>query len=214
MKESRLMAYRTSRLGLALLCGILTSSCGLLQRAPVHVNTYLLSLDIMPEVAPAAVKKGTLLVAMPHARPGFDTSRMGYMLRPHELRYFATSQWADTPARMLAPLLVRVLERSGNWEAVVQMPTSVRGEYRAELDNLTLRQEFFERPSQVRLQAHVQLIDLQRQCVLGVRHFEVLATALSDDPYGGVLAANQAVASLLEDVAGWLGRSVTEDARC
>lgn len=214
MKSSRHIASRPSRLCLAFLVGMLMNSCGFPQRVPVQVNTYLLSLDTMPEVAQTRVRQGTLLVAVPRARAGFDTQRMGYMLRPHELLYFATSQWADTPTRMLAPLLARVLEQSGQWEAVAQMPTSVRGNYRVDLDDLALRQEFLDRPSQVRLQAHVQLIDLQRQCVLATRHFEVLASAPSDDPYGGVLAANQAVANLLEDLVGWLGRSVTEDARC
>ena len=214
MKHSRYIASRTSRLGLVLLYGVLMHGCGFSQRAPVHVNTYLLSLDTMPEVAPTHVRKGTLLVAMPRARAGFDTPRMGYMRRPHELLYFATSQWADTPARMLAPLLVQVLERTGTWEAVAQMPTTVQGNYRVELDNLALRQEFFERPSRVRLQARVQLIDLQRQCVLGTRYFEVLKTAPTDDPYGGVRAANQAVTSFLGEVASWLGRSHILDAPC
>jgi cholesterol transport system auxiliary component len=194
--------------------GLLLPGCGLLQRAPTPVHTYLFSLDTLPDVAPAPVKQGTLLVAVPRARAGFNTPRMGYMLRPHELRYFATSQWADTPARMLAPLLVQVLEQSGQWEAVVQMPTVVQGEYRMELEHLALRHEFFAQPSQVRLQAHIQLIDLRRQCIMGARHFEVLAPAPSDDPYGGVLAANQAVTSLLQEVAGWLGSSVTGNSLC
>lgn len=178
-------------------------------------HTYLLSLEreadeLSTEIIPAA-DAPTLLVNVPKAQAGFDTPRMVYLQRPHEVQYFATSQWADTPARMLAPLLVQVLERTGGWGAVIQMPSSVRGDYRVDIDNLSLQQEFVSRPSLVRLAFRAQLVDLRRQCVLGVRGFVALEEASSEDAYGGVLAANRAVATLLPQLAAWLNASINQD---
>ncbi len=209
MKNIWTSAYCLCRISLTALLVVLLSACVFPRQADVQVTTYLLSIETPGE--PASMQdgegKGTLLVGVPLARSGFDTRRMGYMLRPHELRYFATSQWADAPARMLAPLFVEAFEHTGTWQAVVRMPSVVPGDYRVDVDNLVLRQEFFDRPSQVRVQARVQMIDLRRQCVLGTEEFEALTATPSDDAYGGVLAANQAVASLLKQVADWLSGS-------
>lgn len=193
------------RIGLIWLLMAILGACAVPGREAVPLNTYLFSLDETLEVVKATDTPGrdTLLVSVPRARPGFDTPRMAYMHRPHELRYYASSQWAETPARMFAPLLLQTLERTGGWAAVVPMPTVVRGRFRLDTDNLSLRQEFFDRPSQVRLQGRVQLVDLQQQCVIATRGFEVVEATPTDDAYGGVLATNQAVGKLLELVARW-----------
>ena len=53
----------------------------------------------------------TLIVNPPHAAAGFDSPRIIYVREPHKLEYFAHSEWVDTPARMLAPLLVAAIEQ-------------------------------------------------------------------------------------------------------
>ncbi|TAJ96328.1 MAG: hypothetical protein EPO39_20250 [Candidatus Manganitrophaceae bacterium] len=176
------------------------------------IHTYVLN----PEGAPAEGRGGpgkgassVLLVNLPQAQSGFDTERIAYLKRSHEVSYYAASEWTDPPARMLAPLLVQALERSHVWRTVVQMPSAVRGDYRLDSDHLTLAQEFFERPSRVRLTLRTQLIDLQHARPVGTKAFEILEEAPSEDAYGGVIAANRAVAKLLEEVAVWV-RDCTE----
>jgi cholesterol transport system auxiliary component len=145
-----------------------------------------------------------LLVSAVQADPAFDTARMVYITRPHEVSYYATNQWAETPARMLESLLLRSLEKSGLWRVVVPIPSSVHGDYRLDTQGLVLRQEFSQKPSQVRLGFRLQLVALHDQVVLGTRRFEVVENAPTDDAYGGVLAANRAVSTLLEQVTQWM----------
>jgi cholesterol transport system auxiliary component len=135
---------------------------------------------------------------------------MAYLLRPHEVRYYASNQWADTPSRMLARLLTQVLDRSGPWRTVVQLPSSVRGNYRLDTEDLAIQQEFFSQPSRLRLTLHIQLVELPTQTVIAARRFEIVEDALSDDAYGGVLAANRAVTKLLDQTAAWLGRCLKD----
>ena len=97
-----------------------------------------------------------------------------------------------------------IRDRSGTWGAVVQMPSTVRGDYRLDIEHLALQQEFFQKPSQVRLTLRTQLVELQQQCVLGSRVFEVLENAPTEDAQGGVIAANLAVAQLLKQMKSWL----------
>ena len=173
---------------------------------PLH--TYLLS----PEkgawsMQPSTNKHeahGVLLLSVPQAEAGFDTPRMVYLTRAHEVGYYASNQWAETPVRMVGALLVQSLEKSGLWRVVVPMPSPVRGDHRLDTQALALQQEFLQRPSQVRVGFRLQLVELREQVVVGTRRFEAVENAPTDDAYGGVLAANRAVATLLDQVADWV----------
>ncbi|MGE5302782.1 MAG: ABC-type transport auxiliary lipoprotein family protein [Alphaproteobacteria bacterium] len=187
--------------------------CSLGPAETTPVRTYLLEPSFFAKTIPANPARGdraTLLVSVPRAQPGFETPRMAYLLRPHELNYYAFNQWVDTPGRMMLKLLVESMERSGLWRAVVQAPSPVRAEYRLDCDSLVLQQQFFS-PSRVRLGLRAQLIDVRRQTVIGARNFEAFAASPSEDAYGGVVAANEASARLLEELTVWVATVMDED---
>ncbi len=180
---------------------------------PVH--TYQLSLDAgEAEVRPAPVNAPVLLVGLPQADPGFETPRMVYLKRQYELEYYAVNQWADTPARMFAPLLVQALSRTGAWRAVIPLPGSIRGDFRLDSNGFTLQQEFLEQPGRVRVTVRTQLVDLKESRIVGTRAFEAIETAPSDDAYGGVLAANRAIAAMLDQIASWLQECARRASEC
>ena len=143
-----------------------------------------------------------ILIAEPMARPGYDSARMVYVTRPYELRFFARHEWVSPPAQMLAPLLATALERGGRFRAV-QSPSDVAAAFRLETEILALQQEFTVQPSQVRFALRAQLIDLAERRVVGSGDFEAVEAAASDDPYGGVVAAQHAVTRVLGDLAKW-----------
>ncbi len=157
---------------------------------------------VLPIVAPS------LLVSQPRAVARLNHSNIIYMRQPHKLEYFSLSEWADTPARMLAPLIVAAVENSGAFHAVVQAPSSADGELRLDTEVLQLQHEFDVKPSQVRFVLRADLIDDTTRQVIATRRFEAVATAPSDDTYGGVLAANQAVKTVLEELATFCAEAV------
>ena len=173
---------------------------------PLH--TYLLS----PEkgawsTQPSANKheaQGVLLLSAPQAEAGFDTPRMVYLTRAHEIGYYATNQWAETPVRMIGTLLVQSLEKAAFGGLWSPCRARSRADHRLDTQGLVLQQEFLQRPSQVRVGFRLQLVELRDQVVVGTRRFEAVENAPTDDAYGGVLAANRAVATLLDQVADWV----------
>ncbi len=180
------------------------------QNAP---HTFLLNPDVAVKKlspTPKRLDPLILLINQPTAQAGFETPRMAYLLRPHEVSYYAFNQWADTPARMFAVLLTQTMERTGLWHAVVQAPSAVKADYRLDCDNLVLEQQFFSRPSRLRVAMRALLIDHKRQNVLGTRNFEIFEAAPSEDAYGGVLATNRAAARLLDQLATWVSALVNE----
>jgi cholesterol transport system auxiliary component len=183
-------------------------ACALPRSTESPIHTYVLAVDDSAWEPGAQARppgaKGVLIVGLPQAEAGFDSARMAYLQRPYEVNFYATNQWADTPARMLVPLLVRSLESTGLWRAVTPMPTTVRGDYRLDISGLVVQQEFLQQPSRTRILLRTQLIDLKDQRVMGSSSFEALEPAPSDDAYGGVLAANRATAKVLQALEGWM----------
>ncbi|HXE40970.1 MAG TPA: ABC-type transport auxiliary lipoprotein family protein [Azonexus sp.] len=176
----------------------------LLQKTPPPM---LYGLDSTPAAAaearatPAPSTAPTLVVNLPRAAAGHNSQRMIYLRQPYTLEYFAHSQWVDTPARMLQPLIAAAVERSGRFAAVVAMPASVSGDFRLETELLRLQQEFMSRPSRVHLTLRATITDMATRRVVAWRQFDTVVEAASDDPYGGVLAANRAVGEVLEQLA-------------
>ena len=150
---------------------------------------------------PAAAR--VLVVHMPVAASGFDSARIVYTQQPNRLQIYARHEWIDTPARMLAPLLVTVLERSGAFDAVVLAPSAALGTLQLDTQLLRLQQEFAAPPSRVRLVLRAQLIHPGSRQVLATKEFEQSAVSPSEDAPGGVAATQQAVNALLSEVALW-----------
>ena len=184
------------------------SACALSRGTDEPVRSYVL------EIGEGGEARGTdrsrpsnlpnLLVSLPQPAPGYESQRMAYEQVPYELRYFATSQWVDSPARMLTPLIMHALENSGEWGAVIQLPSVLRGDYRLDLSQVALVQEFTQQPSQIRVSLRAQVVTVFDPRVIGTRIFEFREDALTEDAYGGVQAAQKVVGKLLVELQHWL----------
>ena len=195
-----------SQIALAGILAVACSGCGLL--APVRVEpSSIFALEAtIANSAPKDALGQPLVVAVPQARPAFDSARMVYVSKTYEVRFFAKNQWVDTPARMLAPLLVQALGTSGRFQAV-RSGAGVDAALRLETEITALQQEFTVVPSRVRFGLRAQLVDLAEHRIVAVTDLESVEQAPSDDPYGGVVAANRALQRLLPELSSWCEQS-------
>ncbi len=161
-----------------------------------------------PVQRPAAGAQ-TLMVALPRAAPGYGSARMLYLQREHELQAFAYNEWVDSPAQMLAPLLVRSLQGSGTFAVVLLAPTAAVAGLRLETEIIRLHQDFSTRPSQLRLTMRAVLLDTRARQAIAWREFDDSAATGSDDPLGGVRAAQQAVQRVLAALTAWSAEAAT-----
>lgn len=199
----------------ALLLATMMTSCLSPRTDSTEIHTYQLSLNGgSSEVRPGNPDGPVLLVSQPQAEPGFETLRMVYVKRPYELEYYAVNQWADTPVRMFTPLMIQALNQDSMWRAVIPQPSSIRGDYRLDTHGFLVQQEFFQSPSRVRVMVQAQLVDLKESTILSTRALEVVENATSENPYGGVQAANRAIAGLLEQIRSWLRQCVQHSSEC
>jgi cholesterol transport system auxiliary component len=183
---------------------ILTAACACSLLKPTATPPpAFYSLDLAAGASPVAAPPTapTLIVNPPTAAAGFDSQRIIYVRETYKLEYFAHSEWVDPPARMLMPLLAAVLERTGAFRAVVLTPSAAVGDLRLDTEIIRLQHEFLTQPSQVRFTLRAHLVDARTRRVLAWREFEAVVPAASENPYGGVVAANRAVQTVLEELA-------------
>ena len=200
---------RPCRLGAAGLLLTLAGGCGALFPTTTTMQPSFYSLDNARGAAPASVaptvpaSAPTLIINPPHAAAGFDSSRIIYVRETHKLEYFSHNEWVDTPARMLAPLIVAAVENSGTFRAVVLTPSAATGDLRLDTEIVRLQHDFGSQPSRVRFTLRAYMVDNTTRRVLASREFDETVAAASRDPYGGVVAANRAVQVVLEHLASF-----------
>ena len=189
-----------------LLILLLASGCSaLLPKPPINTAYYALIGD----TAKTQVGKNvdlksalpTLVINMPKAAAGFDTRRMIYTRTAHQLEYFARNEWVDTPRYMLQPLMVAAIEQTQAFNAVLPKLAAVKTDWRLETGMLGLLQDFNSKPSVVRFTLRATIIDNASGKVVALREFTNQVQATSDNPIGGVKAANLAVNTTLKQLA-------------
>ena len=180
---------------------LLLAGCTALQ-PPRRESPTLYLLDAQLAAAVQRPERGLVLtVDSPRARPGFATPQMAYVRQPHKLEYYAKNRWVDTPAHMLAPLLVQALAQAGGFRAVVQAPSPVAADLRLDIELIRLQQDFATQPSRVQLTLRAQLIDVNANKVLAAKEFDEAESAPSEDAYGGAIAANRALQRVLAQLS-------------
>ncbi|MGR9106707.1 MAG: ABC-type transport auxiliary lipoprotein family protein [Gammaproteobacteria bacterium] len=198
------MTARTFGIGLILLC--VAEACTLSDALRERVAPGIYVLDLPRNVAasrPEDQKKPKILVSAPEAWPGFTSLEIAYTREPNRIEFYAHSEWADTPAQMIGPLLIRALEDSGRFAAVLSPGKGVAADFRLDSEIVKIQQEFNVSPSIGRVELRIQLIDLSNARVVGTRTFQATVPAPTDDPAGGVEAINRALSMVFDQILAY-----------
>ena len=197
-KGNRRKSYRVFQV---LTATLLLAACGGLTASQVaSPNIYV--LEAGPAIQAGQVKRDLVLaVSLPRALSGFDTPQMAYVKQPFELNYFVTSRWADTPARMLQPLIAQAMVQTESFRAVVQTSGTIPGDVRLDTELVRLEHDFKTRPSRVQITLRAQLIDVHGKRLLAAQQFDDVEIAASEDAYGGVVATNRMLQRVLGKLA-------------
>ena len=193
---------------------LLASGCGsLLPKAAPPPSLYALDSAsgagantenaIAARAARPSSTAPTLVVNPPRAAPGFDSQHIVYVRVAHQREHFAHSDWVDTPARMLAPLIVAAIERAGTFSAVGPLASGLDAHLRLDTEVQRLQHEFGAGPSRVRFTLRASVLDGSTRRVLAWREFDETVASASEDPYGGVVAANRAVQLVMNQLAAF-----------
>ncbi len=184
----------------ALLVALAIAACSVPQPlAPDNVTVH--TLAARPAPAASTPRDVVIEVAVPRAAPGFDTADMMYTRGAYAIDRFASNRWVDTPPRMLSPLLVRALDDTGSFRAVVEAPSAASADYRVDTEIVRLVQNFATTPSRSEIAVRVQVTNLRTRRVVATQLFEDAEPSAAENAAGGVAAANAALARILSRIA-------------
>jgi cholesterol transport system auxiliary component len=155
-------------------------------------------------VRTANAAQRVILISMPTAAPGYDSSRMVYTREAGSLESFTHSVWVDTPARMLAPLMAHALQESAAYRAVLLAPGAARADLRLDSSIVRLQQSYLQQPSQAHFSLRVTLLDNNSREVLAWHQFDITQPAPTEDASGAAAATRAAVQQATQALVLWL----------
>ena len=186
---------------LVAMSSVILSGCSLL--SPVKSepeNTYVLT-SIPAYTVARRTHPITLLVMPPDTNPAYNTTQMAYTVKPYQIAYFAQNRWAETPSQMLQPLMVQTLQNTRYFHAVVTPPYAGRYQYMLSTHILKLQQDYTRRPAVLQLTLRAQLSRVTTNQIMATKQFSVVEPLWQKSPYGGVIAANRATATMLKHLS-------------
>jgi len=136
---------------------------------------------------------------------------MAYTTRPYHVDYFNKQRWAATPSQMVLPLLTTTMERTGCITTVFTPPYFGNYDYALGSEILALTQDFTTQPAVLMLSLRVQLSRGGSGQIIASRVIEQQEPLKQDNSAAGVIAANDAIAKALYEIAGFVLESVEQN---
>lgn len=197
-------------IAIGLLYGLLVQLSACMSFSSSKTQTY--QLTDFGKIAPLSKRTHiSILVMQPAAEDGYDSLQMLYVSQPYQMTAFTLNSWISRPSTMIAPLLMRSIESSHYFYAVTQEPNMANADYRLDSVLLRLQQNFLVKPSQIQLALQVMLIHPSDDRLIATAMMSENIACPSDNPLGGVIAANQATRRLTARVAHFVVEQVAHD---
>lgn len=147
-------------------------------------------------------------VASPVAYPGYDAARIAYRQSGenggHELRHYGRNSWVEKPARMMGAAITEAIAESGLFREVAAPGRRLTGPFYLHTDLIRLEQVFEDESSHVRFTVRYRLLDQRTGESLGSLRQDLRVAPDTNDPSGGVAAANQALSQSLAELVNAL----------
>jgi cholesterol transport system auxiliary component len=170
--------------------------------APVNVDTKKHVLDNIPLDLPSErTHPATLLVLVPDSMPAYATTQMAYSTQAYQIAYFTKNEWAETPAQMIQPLVVKTLRNTHYFSEVLSPPYFGRHTFALRIEILELKQDFTSEPATLQLAMRSYLSCETTNRVFATKDLSVREPMAERNPDAGVVAANEAVAQQLRELA-------------
>lgn len=167
------------------------------------IEYYTLSKVAQTQVAPHQ-SMHALVLTKPTSHAAYRYATMAYLQTPYHLSYFINHRWVAPPSTLILPLLAESLRNTRGFHAVEENYQTVMPKWQLHTHILSMYYDYSEKPTRAKLKLQMTLSDVDKQQVIASMAFEKEQVVKTADPYGGVVAMNEALSLLLTDVVAWV----------
>jgi cholesterol transport system auxiliary component len=190
---------------LAILLALALTGCGGLLPDPPKRQLYRLEPALVPPAARLPLVPVQLLVAVPLAPSGLDTSRIALSRTPLSLDYFADSEWADRAPLLVQSALIDAFEKSRAVGAVARDSAAFRADFVLET---TIRdfQAAYDAPNgppRVSVALNAKLVKIPERKIVGQTTLSREAAVAANDVPAVVRAFGEALGAAAGDLVAW-----------
>jgi cholesterol transport system auxiliary component len=190
---------------LAILLALALTGCGGLLPDPPKRQLYRLEPALTSPAARLPQVPVQLLVAVPLAPSGLDTSRIALSRTPLSLDYFADSEWADRAPLLVQSALIDAFEKSRAVGAVARDSAAFRADFVLET---TIRdfQAAYDAPNgppRVSVALNAKLVKIPERKIVGQTTLSREAAVAANDVPAVVRAFGEALGAAAGDLVAW-----------
>jgi len=142
----------------------------------------------------------TILVSIPTASPGYQTSDIVYIERAYQLNRYTKNKWVAKPSKMFKSLLMQSLRNTNYYKAVVTVPFAGISNLRLDTQIIEIAQHYSPNSNYARVVVKADLISTSTNKVVSSRSFESSVPIQENTPYAVVVSSNRAVGKILNNI--------------
>jgi cholesterol transport system auxiliary component len=148
-----------------------------------------------------------LIIEVPVAATGLDTTRISLQRSPVEHEYYARANWTDRTPTLVQTLLVESFENSRKIVAVGRESLGLRADFVLKSELREFQAEFDRSapgtPPAANVKLGLKLVQMPERAIVGSRNFEHRIPASTDTLEAIVDAFDVALGKVLKDVVSW-----------
>src|SRR5215475_1037921 len=196
-------AHLSRRLLPSVLILALASCSGLLGGSE---RTHLYRLTPKSTFPPDLPRRSVqLLVDVPFAPAGLDTSRIALSRSPVSIDYFADSEWTDRAPLLVQTALLQSFENSGAITAIDREAVGLRADFilKPEIRHFEAVYNSPNGPPEAWAAINVRLVNPTDREVVAQTSFEQRRQASANDVPSIIAAFDEAVGAVMKDIVVW-----------
>ncbi len=146
-----------------------------------------------------------LVIDLPQADAGIDTSRIALSRSPYSIDYFADAEWTQRAPDMIADLLLQSFENSGAVQAVGRNTGGLRADFalRTEMRHFEAVYATPNGPPRVHVELIARLVSVSRRTIVAESRFDESVPAAANDVPAIVAAFDAATDRALRAIVLW-----------
>lgn len=149
--------------------------------------------------------RAQLLIDLPQAPAGIDTSRIALSKSPISLDYYADAAWTDQAPALIEAALLASFENTGAITAIDRASTGLRADFilRTEIRHFEAVYDAAGGPPRIWVAIIAGLVAMPRRTIIAQALFERHVPAAADSVSAVVGAFNTATDAVLKDIVLW-----------